>query len=57
MGWRVVNAWGQPVKSVAREALAQFLEEATPLLRHDENDVRVDLALATWRLSDITRRA
>ncbi|PVE96929.1 MGMT family protein [Microbacterium sp. TPD7012] len=55
--WRVVNASGQPVKSLAREALAQFLEEATPLLRDDETDVRVDLALATWRRSDTTRRA
>ena len=49
--WRVVNASGRPVKSAAREALAQFLEEATPLLRGQDTDVRVDLAGATWRAS------
>ncbi len=48
--WRVVDAQGRPVKTAAREALAQFLEEATPLSRRGEDDVRVDLARATWRL-------
>lgn len=49
--WRVVDATGRPVRAAAHEALAQFLEECTPLLQRGD-DVRVDLAHASWRSHD-----
>src|SRR3712207_609915 len=53
--WRVVDATGRPVRAAAHEALAQFLEECTPLLRRG-GDVRVDLAHASWRSLDAEGR-
>ena len=49
--WRVVDATGRPVRAAAHEALAQFHEECTPLLRRGD-DVRVDLAHASWGSHD-----
>ncbi|MGY1722167.1 MGMT family protein [Blastococcus sp. SYSU DS0533] len=49
--WRVVDARGRPVVGVAHEALAQFLEASTPLLDRGD-DVRVDLARASWSVHD-----
>ena len=49
--WRVVDATGRPVRGVAHEALARFLEESTPLLRRGD-DVRVDLSRASWSAHD-----
>ena len=45
--WRVVDARGRPAEGAAREALARFLEESTPVL-HGGGDVRVDLDRAAW---------
>ncbi|MGY1717655.1 MULTISPECIES: MGMT family protein [unclassified Blastococcus] len=52
--WRVVDAKGRPVQGAAHEALAQFLDESTPLL-HRGHDVRVDLAQASWSIHDAVR--
>ncbi|MGY2066498.1 MGMT family protein [Blastococcus sp. SYSU DS0619] len=52
--WRVVDALGRPVRGAAHEALAQFLEESTPLL-HRGDDVRVDLAHASWSSHEVGR--
>ncbi|WP_197058554.1 MGMT family protein [Modestobacter caceresii] len=52
--WRVVDARGRPVEGAAQEALEQFLEESTPLL-HRGDDVRVDLARASWPTHDVGR--
>ncbi|MGY2130392.1 MGMT family protein [Blastococcus sp. SYSU DS0617] len=54
--WRVVDAMGRPVEGAAREALAHFVEESTPLL-HRRDDVRVDLAQAAWPIHDAVRDA
>ncbi|MCZ2820760.1 MGMT family protein [Modestobacter sp. VKM Ac-2977] len=52
--WRVVDAMGRPVRGAAHEALVHFLEESTPLL-HRGDDVRVDLARASWSSHDAVR--
>jgi methylated-DNA-protein-cysteine methyltransferase related protein len=49
--WRVVDAMGRPVIGATQEALAHFLDESTPLL-HRGDDVRVDLAQASWSIHD-----
>src|SRR4029453_5033974 len=49
--WRVVDATGRPVRAAAHAALAEFLRECTPLAQRGD-DVRVDLAHASWRSHD-----
>lgn len=46
--WRVVSADGRPYPGAAGDARARFIDEATPLLDDDRDDVRVDLHRASW---------